>query len=93
MSEPTVLDEAIEQHIRGLQWSADTSDYVKTIVAGNIRHVFSALHVEELWDALRDQMDPITRCVESCPVKRDGSHSMACVVARQIVDKLERMGA
>lgn len=30
-------DEVVEEWIRGINWSADATDYLKTITAGNIR--------------------------------------------------------
>ena len=93
MTGTTILHEAIENHIRGLDWADERSDETKTVVAGNIRYAFEALHVHEILDALTDQMDPVTRCVESCPIGRLGQHSVACTAARIVVAKLELKGA
>lgn len=93
MSAPnSTLSVALEKHIRNLKWSADTNEETKAIVAGNLRHAFDALHVHQIVDALIDQMDPITRCVEHCIIDDAGRHTMACKTAREAIDALECAG-
>ena len=64
----TIEDAFTEDYIRSLQWAPETPDYVRTLVAGNIRAYRDARDRDA--DSIADEVEAVIAASPRCPTCR-----------------------